>query len=93
MLNIWSLKEFENGFGIGFGLRYLGKQFIDEDNIFQIDETLILNAKIYFKLHNWQLGAYIKNINNEKVYFRGFGASSIIPANPRAVYVQLDFSI
>jgi iron complex outermembrane recepter protein len=93
MLNIWSTKEFKNGFGVGCGLRYLGKQFIDEDNVFQLDKALILNAKISYKLHNWQLGLFIKNINNEKYYFRGFGASSIIPANPRAIYVQLDFSI
>ncbi len=93
MLNIWSTKEFENGFGAGCGLRYLSRQFIDEDNVFQIDKALILNANIFYKLKNWQLGVHLKNINNEKYYSRGFGASSIIPANPRTVSVQLDFSI
>jgi TonB-dependent siderophore receptor len=93
MLNIWSTKGFENGFGVGAGLIYLGKQFIGNDNVFQMNESLVLNAKIYFKARHWQLGMHIKNITNEQYYYRGFGASSLIPANPQAVYVVLDLSM
>ncbi len=93
MFNIWSTKEFENGFGLGGGLRYWSEQFIDEDNVFKIDKTFILNANIHYKLHNWKLGLHVKNISSEKYYLRGFGASSLIPANPRTLYFQLNFSI
>jgi len=93
MLNFWTTKEFENGLGFGGGLRYLGSQYIDEDNVFQLDETFTLNAKIFYKYAQWQLGLNIKNITNEKYYYRGFGNSSVIPANPRSAKIQLDFSI
>ena len=93
LLNFWSTKAFENGLGIGFGLRYVGKQFIDEDNIFQIEEALILSAKVNYQFRNWRFGVHVKNLTNEKTYYRGFGASSVIPANPRAIFIQLDVTL
>ena len=93
MLNFWTTKEFDNGLGLGGGFRWQGSQYIDEDNVFKLDETLTLNARAFYKYAQWQFGLNIKNITDEKYYYRGFGSSSVIPANPRSINIQLEFSI
>lgn len=93
ILNIWMTKEFENGFGIGGGLRYLSEQFIHIDNAFELDAALIFDGIVYYKWNQIQFSVNVKNICDEKYEMRGFGNSSVIPANPRSVYGKISFTL
>ncbi|MFC2084099.1 TonB-dependent receptor [Bacteroidota bacterium] len=86
ILNVWSTKEFENGLGIGGGLRYLSEQFINVDNAFKLGEALIFDAIVYYKWKQFKFSLNIKNLTNEEYEMRGFGGTSVIPADPRAIY-------
>ena len=93
LFNIWTMKHFYNGFGIGTGLRFIDKQFIDCDNEFTIDSAMTLNAMVYYQFSNLRLILNIDNITNTEYELRGFGATSVIPAKPRAVYSKIEFNI
>ncbi len=88
ILNIWTTKEFENGMGIGGGLRYLSEQFIHVDNAFNLDEALIFDAILYYKWKWLKFTLNVKNLTDEKYEMRGFGGTSVIPANPRSVLCE-----
>ncbi len=89
LLNFWSNKEFKNGLGIGAGSRYIGKQYIAEDNAFEIDEALLFDAIVYYRLGKWRASVNFKNLTNREYETRGFGPS-VTPANPFAVYGGLE---
>jgi iron complex outermembrane receptor protein len=93
ILNFWTTKEYKIGIGIGAGLRYVSSQFIDEDNAFEIDSALTFDAAIYYTLRNWRWSVNFKNITDRDYETRGFGSTSVTPANPRAVYGSIDFSL
>ncbi len=93
ILNFWTTKEYKIGIGIGAGLRYVSSQFIDEDNAFEIDSALTLDAAIYYTLRNWRWSVNFKNLTDRDYETRGFGSTSVTPANPFAVYGSVDFSL
>ncbi len=93
MLNFWTNKEFKNGLGIGGGTRYIGKQYAAEDNAFQIDDALVFDAIVYYRLGQWRASINLKNLTDQEYETRGFStpfATSVTPANPFAIYGGLE---
>lgn len=87
IVNFWSTKEFPNRIGVGAGFRYLSSQFVDEDNAFEIDSYLTLDASLFYTLRNLRWSLNIKNITDTEYLRRGGnGSSSVTPGAPRAIY-------
>jgi TonB-dependent siderophore receptor len=89
--NLWVSRRFGNGIGAGIGGRYLSKQFIAEDNAFELDSTFTLNAALFYDLNAWSLGLHFENLTEEEYFTRGFGATSVIPASELAVHGTLAY--
>jgi len=66
-------------------LRYLSEQFIYIDNAFNLDEALIFDAIVYYKWKKFKFSVNVKNFTNEEYEIRGFGGTSVIPADPRSI--------
>ncbi|MGH7490884.1 MAG: TonB-dependent receptor [bacterium] len=90
LVNFWTNKEFKNGLGIGGGTRYIGKQYIAEDNAFSMDDALVFDAMLYYRLGQWRASVNFKNLTDQEYESRGFGTTSVTPANPFAVYGGLE---
>ena len=86
MVNLWVSKRFDGGLGLGGGARYVSSQFIDEDNEFEIDDYIVLDAAVYYDFGDWDLSVNFKNITDEEYETRGFSTTSVIPANEFTVY-------
>jgi outer membrane receptor protein involved in Fe transport len=71
---------------LGAGARYVGRQYIAEDNAFAIDSHLVLDAMASYKLKRTTLSVNFKNLTGSEHFTRGFGRSAVIPADPFAVY-------
>jgi iron complex outermembrane receptor protein len=94
IINCWSSKQLENGIGFGLGTRYVGAQFIDEDDAFEIDSYLTIDAMISYTYSKWRWSLNFKNITDKDYETRGgFGSFSITPADPFTVFGSLDFAI
>ncbi len=91
--NVWTTRQFNSGLEVGAGLRYLSSQYIDPDNVFEIDPALTLDARVSYRISNVRFTANFKNITNTETETRGFGASSIIPANPFTVLGGFDINL
>jgi iron complex outermembrane receptor protein len=91
--NFWTNKEIGKRFGIGAGARYLSKQFIDEDNAFQIDDIFLVDAMLYYEIGGWRWSLNFKNLTNSEYETRGFSSTSVLPGNPFAVYGAIEFKL
>ncbi len=85
LANLWTVKR-AGAFSVGGGLRYVGRQFIAEDNAFAIDSYVVLDAMASYKLKRTTLSVNFKNLAGAEYETRGFGRSAVIPADPFAVY-------
>jgi iron complex outermembrane receptor protein len=92
ILNVWTQKQFANGLGLGGGARYVGGQFIAEDNAFALDDYLTLDAMVSYKRGPAKAVVNFKNLTDREYETRGFGAASAIPADPFAVYARIELS-
>ena len=88
---LWTVKRF-GAASIGGGARYVSEQFIAEDNAFRLDSSFEVNATLFYDLADWRLNLHLKNLTDEDYFTRGFGRSSVIPADPFAVYATLGVS-
>lgn len=93
LANLWVSKRFGSGFGAGLGGRYLSEQFIAEDNAFELEDTFMLNAALFYDLGEWSLGLHFENLTEEETYTRGFGNTSVIPAPGLIVQGNLAYRI
>jgi iron complex outermembrane recepter protein len=93
ILNVWVTKTFKNGIGVGGGPRYVSSQFIDEDNLFKIDGYTTFDAVAFYDWNLWRFSVNFKNLTDTKYETRGFGSSSVIPADPFSVYGSIDFRL
>ena len=85
IFNFWTVKR-AGALSLGAGARYVGRQFIAEDNAFAIDSHLTLDAMASYKVKRTTLSLNFKNLTGSEYETRGFGRSAVIPADPFAVY-------
>jgi catecholate siderophore receptor len=93
ILNLWAEKRLDNGFGLSFGARYVGEQFLSEQNLFVIDGVLTLDVGVSYIFEDvvWRLN--VRNLTDQEYLMRGFGEYSVIPADPISVYSSLGWSL
>lgn len=91
ILSLYLLKELGSGLSLGGGARYLSEQFIAPDNRFAIDGSLIFDASVAYRLDTWKLSLNLKNLTGREYETRGFGSASVLPADPFAIYLGVDF--
>jgi TonB-dependent siderophore receptor len=81
LANFWISRRFDHGLGLSGGVRYVGEQFIDEDNAFTIDDYILVDALISYELERWGARLHLRNLTDEEYQGRGFGNASVLPAD------------
>ncbi len=89
MINFWHTRQFGDHFGFGAGIRYVGEQYIAEDNVFKTDSYTTLDASVYYLVNQTRWSLNFKNITDTEYVMRGFGPYSVLPAAPVAIYGEL----
>ena len=93
ILNLWTAKGFENGLEFGIGARYVTSQYIAEENQFRIRDVLTFDASISYTYKQMKFRINGKNLTDQKYETRGFGSTSIIPANPFGMYCAFEINL
>ena len=91
LARLWVSQELGSGFTVAGGARYVGEQFIAEDNAFALDDALTLDAAVSWDRGPQRFSLNFKNITDEEYETRGFGGSSVIPAEGFAVIGSVGF--
>ena len=90
VFNAWVSQSFD-AFVLGGGARYVSDQFIAEDNEFVLGGVLTFDARASYAFRDLTLELNVKNLTNREYNQRGFGDSSIIPADPITAYVGVTY--
>ena len=90
LFNLWTSKQFENGLGLAAGARFVGKQFISEDNRYAVDDYVLLDAAVSYRAGRFRASVNLKNIADQEYETRGFGAASAIPGRPFEVLGRVE---
>lgn len=91
LARLWVSQELGGGFGVAGGARYVGEQFVAEDNAFALDDALTLDAAVSWDRGPQRFRLNFKNITDEEYETLGFGASSVIPADGFSVIGSIGF--
>lgn len=93
LLTFWAARDFGERLTLSGGARYIGAQFVAEDNVYEIDSTLLLNLGATYRQGSGLLRLNLKNLTNREYETRGFGATSVIPAAPFSFNATLGWSL
>jgi iron complex outermembrane receptor protein len=80
--NFWTTYTLQNklkGFGAGFGVNYVDKNYFTADNTFYMPSYTIYNATVFYEQPTWRVGVKLNNITNKKYW--DFWGSSQAPTN------------
>jgi iron complex outermembrane receptor protein len=93
LANAWLVKSLPGGFSLGAGARLVGEQFIAEDNAFTVDSYLLVDAMAAYRRGRVKGSVHVKNLTDREYVTRGFGAASVTPASPLAVYGRIEIGV
>ena len=92
LLNLWATKHFRR-WTLGGGLRFVDEQFIAEDNETTIGSYLLIDAAATYSLGDWRLRLGLENLTDRDYETRGFGTSAVIPGQPFAATLSVDYRL
>lgn len=91
VVNVWLNRQLRSGFSFGVGGRYVAEQFLAEANDIAIDSSTVFDAMASYAFRRVRLSVHAKNLADEDYLRRGFGTSSVIPADGRSYTVGVEF--
>ena len=80
LANVWVTRRLPAGVSVAGGVRWVDEQFIDEDNVFALDDYLTVDLAAFWDRGPWRLRLNLDNVTDEEYLTRGFNGTSVIPA-------------
>ena len=90
LAGLWVSRRFDSGWSVAGGGRWVGRQFIAEDNLTRLDSYLLLDASVGRTVGAWRWSLHLENLGDEEYETRGFGGSSVIPGRPFAATLRAE---
>jgi iron complex outermembrane receptor protein len=93
LASLWTLKQLAGGLGVGAGARFVGSQFIAEDNAFAVGSYWLLDATVSYRRDRWRWSLNLQNLTDREYQTRGFGATSVVPGRPLAAFLKAELTL
>ena len=93
LATLWAARDLGENLTLAAGIRYVGSQFVAEDNVYEIDGALTLDCGLTYRQGPALLRLNLKNVTSSEYETRGFGAASVIPATPFSFKATLGYSL
>jgi iron complex outermembrane receptor protein len=82
-LNAWLRKDWQSGFNVSIGGRYLGSQFVNNTNTESLGGYMIASGAVGFRAERWDWSLNAENLFNRKRYFLpGHFSNQVFPGQP-----------
>jgi iron complex outermembrane recepter protein len=82
-LNLWLRKDWRSGLNAAFGIRYLGEQFVDDENTEKLDSYALFSAAVGFRTNRWEWSLNLENLFDKDDYFLpGHFSNLVFPGQP-----------
>jgi TonB-dependent siderophore receptor len=93
LATLWVGYNFRGGLGIAGGARYVGTQYIAEDNAFALSSYTVVDATVSYRFKTVKLFLNLRNLTDTEYEVRGFRNTSVTPATPFAAYAGLSLNL
>lgn len=93
LFNFWVSRSFGFGLSLGGGARFVGEQYIAEDNGFKIDGAVVVDAMAAYDLRKVRFKLDIRNLLDNEYETRGFRSYSVTPAEPITFFLGVEFKL
>jgi outer membrane receptor protein involved in Fe transport len=93
LFNTWVTRHFDFGLSVGAGARYVGEQFIAEDNAFAISDYWTADAMLGFGRGRFRASLHLRNLTDTEYEARGFPGSAVIPGEPFSVQARIEVGL
>ena len=93
MASVWAMKQFDLGFGLGLGARYVGRHFVAEDNAYEVDPYVTLDVAASYRRGRMKMSLHCKNVTDAEYETRGFGGAAVTPGRPFTAYARVELSL
>ena len=90
LASLWVSRRFANGWHVGAGGRWVGEQFIAEDNATRLGSYALLQASAGRTRGAFRWSVHLENLTDEEYETRGFGGASVIPGRPFSASLRLE---
>ncbi len=90
LAGLWVSRRFAGGWSVAGGGRFVGRQFIAEDNRSRLGSYLLLDASVGRTVGTWRWSLHLENLTDEEYETRGFGGASVIPGRPFSATLRLE---
>jgi iron complex outermembrane receptor protein len=90
LAGFWISRRFDGGWNVAGGGRWVGRQFIAEDNATELDPYLLLDASAGRTFGAWRWSLHLANLTDQEYESRGFGSASVIPGRPFSATLRLE---
>ena len=73
--DLWVTYELPQGLGLGAGVNYVGKRWVDTANTISIAPHTLLNASVYYSRNGWRFDMVLHNLTNQKYVSSAWGGT------------------
>ena len=86
--DLWATYELPEGawrgLGLGAGINYVSRRWVNNDNTISIDPHTLLNASLYYSRNGWRFDMVLHNLTNQKYVSSAWGGTgrSVHPGRP-----------
>ena len=91
LANFWISKSFGGAWTVAGGGRYVGEQFIDEDNVVELEDYVVFDAAVHYDRGPWRLSLNLRNLTDEEYFTRASQGNSVIPVAGFNAFSSLRF--
>jgi len=93
LANVWTSRTFSRRLTLAAGARYVSEQFVGEDNRFQADSYVLVDAAAAYRAGRARFSVNLKNLTGTKYETRGFGAASAVPASGFEIRGRIEIAV
>ncbi len=80
--SLWGTYRWKNGFGIGGGACFAGRQFTSSDNLVALPGYVRFDANLSYRTHRWEAALNIRNLLDRTYYETANSDFQILPGSP-----------
>ena len=91
LFNFWLRQRLGKKWGVALGGRFVGEQFIDEDNVVELEDYVVLDGAIYYDAGRWRASLNLENLTDEEYFTRASQGNSVIPVAGFAAYTSFKY--
>ncbi len=91
--SLWAVKQLDQGFSAGGGLRYSADRYASASNAVVLPGYVVMDLAAYYRSRAFDLALHLKNATNRRYIVSGHGANDnlLVPGAPRAVEVSATY--